>query len=644
MQADNETNKQDIADIKTEQIEQNATIERLETDNTQNKVDIAEIKEEQIAQNTKIETLESENETNKQDILDIQTKNTEQDTNIQNNAENIELLKQENVELKAKDLELEAENERLREDLNSLPSVSEEGENITLNGTAEARFKKFEISGNSKQKTREGYNVLKNEATSQSINGIDFTVNEDKSVKANGTATANAQLFLLGDISGTNLVLTLKANISYKNISGVDLSYRKTNGDYGKIINNSTITPDSDMLIGAVYIQINSGTTVNSTYYPMIIEGTENKPYEQYGVMPSTEFESPIQNVAGNANVTICNKNLVKEMTGAYNGTVANDVATSIALNGFGYIRTNFEAVRLKSNTTYYISVDVRLSKGSYNSGLNTINLHNVTSVSEKTVIQNPTLSSSFKRYCFSYKSDVEQTIKGVIVQLENAENVVIEVKNMMISTSSNYNYIKHQEQSFTLNLGDLKLCKTGDYKDYIWRNKTNNKWYKHETIKEVILGTQNYYINGTLLHLNLLLIFGESLVNGYSTKLVANRWTAQNNMYAHTDANKIFVSDDGTKASLYNSDLKTKKQWDEWFSENPSVLYGVLANPIDKEITDETLISQLEEIEKTAKSYGEQTHIFSTDEIGSFFEVEAKADIQTMFNNLQAQILAGEV
>ena len=49
-------------------------------------------------------------------------------------------------------------------------------------------------------------------------------------------------------------------------------------------------------------------------------------------------------------------------------------------------------------------------------------------------------------------------------------------------------------------------------------------------------------------------------------------------------------------------------------------------------------------EIKKTAHSYGEQTHIFCTDETSLIFDVEAKADIQAMFNNLQAQILAGEV
>ena len=43
-----------------------------------------------------------------------------------------------------------------------------------------------------------GKNLLKNIATSQTINGITFTVNDDGTVLVNGTATAMAQINLVG--------------------------------------------------------------------------------------------------------------------------------------------------------------------------------------------------------------------------------------------------------------------------------------------------------------------------------------------------------------------------------------------------------------------------------------------------------------
>lgn len=57
---------------------------------------------------------------------------------------------------------------------------------------------KVKLFGISKQKTREGYNILNYDSLeSRTINGITFTINEDKSITANGTATANATLNLV---------------------------------------------------------------------------------------------------------------------------------------------------------------------------------------------------------------------------------------------------------------------------------------------------------------------------------------------------------------------------------------------------------------------------------------------------------------
>ena len=144
------------------------------------------------------------------------------------------------------------------------------------------------------------------------------------------------------------------------------------------------------------------------------------------------------------------------------------------------------------------------------------------------------------------------------------------------------------------------------------------------------------------MLHLPVNKIFSGYLIDGdvdKVTKLISNRWNAESYSYVHSDINAIYVSVNGQTMSLYNPDLTTNEQWKEWFNNNPSVLHGVLANPTDKEITDETLIAQLNEIEKTAHSYGDTTHIFSTDEISLIFDVEACKDQQTENDKLQAQI-----
>lgn len=75
---------------------------------------------------------------------------------------------------------------------------TQEGENINIKGTIPVKFKEFVVGGNSKQDTREGYNLLNyNSIESTTINGVTFVINDDKSITVNGTATANATLNLV---------------------------------------------------------------------------------------------------------------------------------------------------------------------------------------------------------------------------------------------------------------------------------------------------------------------------------------------------------------------------------------------------------------------------------------------------------------
>lgn len=84
----------------------------------------------------------------------------------------------------------------------------------------------------------------------------------------------------------------------------------------------------------------------------MLIKGTEAKPFEAYGVSPSTKYPSKIENVEGNINVTVCNKNL-------YDKNNPNILDTVIDVNGIG---TNSPGtyktiwIPCKPNTTYTIS------------------------------------------------------------------------------------------------------------------------------------------------------------------------------------------------------------------------------------------------------------------------------------------------
>lgn len=180
-------------------------------------------------------------------------------------------------------------------------------------------------------------NILPNEAASTSNNGMDFTVNADDSIHAVGTATSNAQLILAGQMSSTVEIMKLKKGIQYKNVGNIDILYRDTNLDYARLQAGNIFTVDEDVSIGCFYIQINSGETVDETYYPKIVEYYEEidesySPYEQ-GAVGIKKINTNLLN----------NKQVFKDIGRSINGlTISQNEDGSIILDGISTKETQF--------------------------------------------------------------------------------------------------------------------------------------------------------------------------------------------------------------------------------------------------------------------------------------------------------------
>lgn len=157
----------------------------------------------------------------------------------------------------------------------------------------------MEIGGNSEQETRSGKNLLKNTSTNTTVNGLTFTINEDKSVKVNGTATMLTD-FSIGYVD-------FKANTKYM-LSGTEnggvgkwfLSIR----GYGNDIGQGLLYEPAENINKEVFIRVYSGVTcTNQTFKPMVEEGSTATDYEQYGVSPSLDYPSEIKAVGDNVNL-----------------------------------------------------------------------------------------------------------------------------------------------------------------------------------------------------------------------------------------------------------------------------------------------------------------------------------------------------
>ena len=128
-----------------------------------------------------------------------------------------------------------------------------------------------------------GRNLLENTATTQTINGVTFTVNSDDTITANGTATSNAQL-VIGTVS-------LKGNTTYVingcPSGGGSSTYRLyfEGVGAGSTYDNgsgATYTPTEDENRN-IKMVVYSGTTVsNLVFKPMICLASANSTFIPY--------------------------------------------------------------------------------------------------------------------------------------------------------------------------------------------------------------------------------------------------------------------------------------------------------------------------------------------------------------------------
>ena len=170
-------------------------------------------------------------------------------------------------------------------------------------------------------------NLLPNYGTSKTDNGITFTVNDDGTVTANGTATADAQIVIFDHINNGRLQNDFKYGLPLK-MSGCPSGgsadtyavgwYRYDNdhnaSDFGDGSDTFTVIDPSEFTgnYSNVYIRIKNGTTVNNLVFkPMItLADVPNSDYDHYVPysMNNTELteRASVSHVADNTTTSQC--------------------------------------------------------------------------------------------------------------------------------------------------------------------------------------------------------------------------------------------------------------------------------------------------------------------------------------------------
>lgn len=239
---------------------------------------------------------------------------------------------------------------------------------VNVEDSCMAKIKELEIEGVLQQNTTTGKNLLPNNATSQTINGINYTVNSDGSVYAKGTATARSEFNIY------NKPFTLNANTEYKFQSDILMVISTTTGHIsGK--KGQTFTSESEISALSVYIRVENGTSIDKKIYPMITLVGANSTYEPYTggqLSPNPDYPQEIKTITNSLKITSCGRNLLKNMatSATVNGVsftvnddgsvLANGTATADAVFKILPIATTFsQNLILPPNKTYTLSDSV---------------------------------------------------------------------------------------------------------------------------------------------------------------------------------------------------------------------------------------------------------------------------------------------
>ena len=217
--------------------------------------------------------------------------------------------------------------------------------------------------------------------------------------------------------------------------------------------------------------------------------------------------------------------------------------------------------------------------------------------------------------------------------------NVIINNKGATFTTTSAFNWLYffirgNEDASSTITIDNVQLekgsvassfspykspiylGKIGNYKDYIFRNTTENplydsnleegQWYIHKEIGRVVLnGSESWRRTGTKTSGNYYFFQDDILSNVKFDG--SNRFIGMSNMGITTNAyqeiqgfDTIYHNNQYVRSRFYSDTTKTMSTsaFATWLASNNVEVYYVLNTPTNTLIEDEELINQLNEIE----------------------------------------------
>ena len=378
------------------------------------------------------------------------------------------------------------------------------------------------------------------------------------------------------------------SNISLANTLKWKLEYEDN-----KVVKGNT---SQNTLTGKNLLNISTGTDTNETsslinneltltsnniwgYYSIIVNTTIGETYTI-----STKFKS--------------NNGTIKLIIRDSQGDVGGPSSTT---NASGTLSYTFTA---RQTTT-----DIRLY-----SNFSSSNVTNSVTYYENQ-FEKSSSATSFEQYCGCIPSPNPSYPQNI--------NVVTGTQEVTVS-DSNGNSTTH-----TLHLGNLELSGIGNYIDCFETDRSTGKWYKYGTIdKATLLSSMCTSVTasasyGTLCYLNFNGKVDNSNICAMSDKFVG---VSYDNRTSIPTGYRIFTSDGSGVVTIRfpnNSDIDTLQEVKDFLDNNVTKCYYLLGTPTSTEITDTTLINELEELYNMC-SYSGTTNISISGNLPFIMKVRA--------------------
>lgn len=411
---------------------------------------------------------------------------------------------------------------------------------------------------------------------------------------------------------------------------GIGFTYRDVLDDLAEVTASVICLDNEDKLElrdinDTAYYKTAEGENIN-------IQGSINLPFEVFKVTgnsvqegePTPEAPVEIQNVEGNVDITVCNKNLLKIENNSYTTS-----GITIEIDNGVYNVTNNNT---STTTTFEIPTNTLLKKGTYTMSTNSnspqypcMQLRD----SNNQVIGTDMVYSDNGVKTFTLTEDKKiSKVRLYFGSDKTCNNLALQIEN----NNKKSDFITHQSQTIIFPLSEGQKLYKGSYlaDDGI-----------HHVRKQIeLVGTENWQQ-----YKNRIYLYIENAVNIVKSEEIPD---IKSNMFKPIQFNNISSSRDNsiTYNLIGNSDkhkgisFYTNKYFNDvstiksWLSQQKQAGTPII---VEYELAEEVIEPYTEEQQEAYNqinslySYDEVTNIFSNNEISPIFEVQYAYEMETI-------------